>query len=96
MPLVGRLASPLALFMSAERAVGPGRALALAAATLAYAPAAPWALGAVRLWRASSLLGAQVLAPWLERALPPAEAADLRLCAAPGIRPPWLGAPPQP
>ena len=80
-PFVGRLASPVALFASGARAVGPRRALVLAVAALAYAPAGPWALGAVRLWRASSLLGAQLLAPWLERALPADEAFELRMCA---------------
>jgi hypothetical protein len=81
-PLVGRLASPLALFYQGAGALGPRRAAVLAAAALLYTPAAPAALGAVRLWRASALLGGQLLAPWLARALPPREAAALRACAA--------------
>ncbi len=79
---MGRLASPLALFYQGAGAVGPRRAAVLAAGALLYAPAAPAALGAVRLWRASALLGGQLLAPWLARALPPREAAALRACAA--------------
>ena len=80
-PFVGRLASPVALFASGARALGPRRALVLAVIALAYAPAGPWALGAVRLWRASSLLGAQLLAPWLAKAMPADEAFALRMCA---------------
>ena len=53
LPVVGRLATPVSLYLSNAPLLGSHRAAVLSAAALLWPPLEPWAFRFVRLWRAS-------------------------------------------